>query len=88
MEIEKMKEHIDKDQWLPSYYESTQVYQFAYGNDLIDILLRPKKGEMILDLGCGTGQVTRMIAEKGAKVIGIDNSQKMIMITSSHAVQS
>jgi trans-aconitate 2-methyltransferase len=41
-------------------------------------LLAPQAGERILDLGCGTGQLTTEIAEAGAEVIGMDNSPQMI----------
>jgi len=44
-------------------------------NDLKNII----KGNIeVLDLGCGTGITTKYIAELGAKVTGIDISQKLI----------
>ena len=36
------------------------------------------KGKRILDLACGEGYNTRIIARKGAKVTGVDVSQEMI----------
>lgn len=41
-------------------------------------LLDPVAGERILDLGCGTGQLTAKIAESGASVVGLDRSAEMI----------
>ncbi|WP_457746952.1 class I SAM-dependent methyltransferase [Sulfurimonas sp.] len=41
-------------------------------------LLNPKKGEDILDLGCGDGSLAIEIKKYGAKVIGIDLSADMI----------
>ncbi len=41
-------------------------------------LLDPKPGERILDVGCGTGQLTRKIADRGAEVAGLDSSPEMI----------
>jgi len=53
-----------------------------------DLEQRPKAVEMlgniygkkVIDAGCGTGFVTRMIARKGARVTGIDISEKMLDI--------
>lgn len=33
---------------------------------------------ILLDLGCGTGKLTRIMAEKGFDMIGIDNSMEML----------
>lgn len=34
--------------------------------------------ELVVDLGCGTGVLTRMLAERGYNMIGIDNSYEML----------
>ena len=34
---------------------------------------------LVLDLGCGTGNVTARLAERGFDMIGIDNSEEMLM---------
>lgn len=41
-------------------------------------VLALKKGEKILDVGCGTGDLACQMADAGAKVVGIDSSEKMI----------
>lgn len=43
--------------------------------------LNISKGLSILDVGCGTGIFTRLIAQKGMNVTGVDESEKML----SHA---
>jgi len=41
-------------------------------------MLRARKGENILDAGCGAGFVSRLIARQGASVWGCDRSEAMI----------
>lgn len=38
------------------------------------------KEGILLDLGCGTGSVTELLAESGFDMIGIDNSEEMLEI--------
>ncbi len=64
-------------QWDAKFYETKHAVVFKAAADLVD-LLAPVAGERILDLGCGTGQLTAEIAKRGANVIGIDLSQDMI----------
>ena len=40
--------------------------------------LAPRPGNRILDVGCGEGTLTRKIVERGATVLGVDNSPEMI----------
>jgi trans-aconitate methyltransferase len=64
-------------QWDAPTYDSKHSFVWQYGTDVLELLAaRPK--ERILDLGCGTGHLTNKIAEAGAEVVGIDNSQAMI----------
>jgi 2-polyprenyl-3-methyl-5-hydroxy-6-metoxy-1,4-benzoquinol methylase len=37
-------------------------------------------GKRVLDAGCGEGRFTRMLAERGARVTGVDCSPKMIQL--------
>jgi len=61
----------------PRGYQDRHAYVFRFGEDLLE-LLAPKAGERILDLGCGTGQLTSAVAESGATVVGLDISQEML----------
>ncbi|MEO0332470.1 MAG: methyltransferase domain-containing protein, partial [Bacteroidota bacterium] len=58
-------------------YQQKHSFVYQYGSSLIDCLV-PKAGEKILDLGCGTGELTEQIAQLGAKVIGVDQSEEMV----------
>lgn len=40
--------------------------------------LSPRPGERILDLGCGTGELTAQIEAAGAAVVGLDADQAML----------
>ena len=72
-----------KNKWDTKLYEDKHAFVWEYGSNLIEILA-PKEGESILDLGCGTGQLTNQIAETGAEVVGIDNSSEMIAKASTN----
>src|SRR3984957_9762251 len=63
--------------WDATRYQARHSYVFVHGESLIE-LLAPRPGERILDLGCGSGQLTTKIAESGANVTGIDRSEEMI----------
>ncbi|HVF90471.1 MAG TPA: class I SAM-dependent methyltransferase [Blastocatellia bacterium] len=64
-------------QWDPSLYDGRHSFVWKYGAEVVE-LLSPQAGERVLDLGCGTGHLTNMIASSGAAVVGIDNSPSMI----------
>jgi trans-aconitate methyltransferase len=63
--------------WNARLYDDKHAFVFKYGEDLVD-LLAPLRGEKILDLGCGTGYLTNLIAGSGAMVSGVDKSVDMI----------
>ena len=48
---------------------------------------RIKKGQTILDLGCGTGALTLRAAQKGAKVKGIDINAQMLEIAQKQVIK-
>jgi trans-aconitate methyltransferase len=68
---------MTQDSWNTALYEQQHAFVWQYGESLLK-LLAPKAGERILDLGCGTGQLTEKIAKSGAFVHGIDSSLSMI----------
>lgn len=51
----------------------------GYESDLILRMLRPSRGEIVLDAGCGTGVFTTHICETGARVVGLELSRPMLV---------
>ncbi len=63
--------------WNPELYKNKHAFVFDYGESLIE-LLNPQKEERILDLGCGTGELTAKIGQSCPNIIGMDKSVEMI----------
>jgi SAM-dependent methyltransferase len=63
--------------WDAERYEGKHSYVWQFGAGLVDVLA-PREGEHILDIGCGTGQLTAEIAGRGAHVVGLDSSTNML----------
>lgn len=66
-----------EQRWDPELYQQQHSFVWEYGEDVLSVL-SPAPGERVLDIGCGTGQLTARIAERGAEVAGIDRSAGMI----------
>lgn len=63
--------------WKPKLYNEKHSFVYRYGENLIK-LLDPTQDQRILDLGCGSGQLTSKINEFAKETIGIDKSADMI----------
>jgi trans-aconitate methyltransferase len=53
--------------WDSTFYDDKHAFVTKYGEGVLE-LLAAKAGERILDIGCGTGHLTRRIADAGAEV--------------------
>jgi trans-aconitate methyltransferase len=63
--------------WDTELYEARHGFVWQFGEGVVEVL-NPQPGERILDLGCGTGQLTAKIAASGADVVGLDSSPEMV----------
>lgn len=66
-----------KFEWDPNLYNDKHDFVYKFGDEIVT-LLDPQKDETILDLGCGTGELTQKIATLCQQVVGVDNSLEMI----------
>lgn len=65
------------NKWDAALYDEKLAYVSNYGKGVVQ-LLEPQRGERILDIGCGTGDLTEEISRSGAKVTGLDPSEAML----------
>ena len=84
MDFKKTADFFDK--FASEYYESRVVLGGRLFNEYIEmpaiLSLIPQKisSKKALDIGCGIGVYSRVLAEKGAKVTAIDVSSKMLEV--------
>ena len=73
--------------WDAADYARVGAFVAELGGAALD-LLDPQPGERILDVGCGEGTLTKRIIERGATVLGIDNSPEMIAAARANGVDA
>ena len=80
---------VGKDEDMEAYSSFAEVYDIFQDNvpyeewcSYVTGLLREQGVErgLVLDLGCGTGSLTGLLAEAGYDMIGIDNSGEMLQM--------
>src|ERR1700730_519820 len=68
---------MSKQHWSAERYAATAHCVPTLGSPVV-VLLDPQPGEHILDLGCGDGVLTEMIAAAGASVVAVDAAPDMV----------
>lgn len=65
--------------WDPERYHQFQQERSAPFDDLVR-LIEPRRGMRVVDLGCGTGELTRRLAGMlpESEVVGVDSSAEML----------
>ena len=65
--------------WNPNIYNQFKAERYAPFYDVLSII-EIKPNLKVVDLGCGTGELTNMLAEKlpNATVLGVDSSTEML----------
>lgn len=71
--------------WNPDTYHKFQAERAAPFTDLLG-LVKVREGLRVVDLGCGTGELTAQLAEHlpGSQITGIDNSPQMLERAQKH----
>jgi SAM-dependent methyltransferase len=78
---------LSKQQWSAERYAATAHFVPTLGTPVVD-LLAPQPGEHILDLGCGDGVLTEMIAAAGASVVAVDAAPDMVAAAKSRGLDA
>jgi SAM-dependent methyltransferase len=78
---------VSTSKWDAADYARVGGFVADLGAAALD-LLDPKPDERILDIGCGEGTLTRRIIERGATVLGIDNSPEMIAAARANGIDA
>lgn len=88
--------NIDMDH-LDAYAGFAEVYDFfmkdipyeKWADYVTDILKENGISDgLVLELGCGTGTFTRLLAQKGYDMIGVDNSVEMLEVARNKTIEA
>jgi ubiquinone/menaquinone biosynthesis C-methylase UbiE len=67
------------DEWA-SLYDAQPTPATAAERSTFLSFVSPKKTDLILEIGCGTGRITIPLAKNCKQIIGVDFSDRMLVI--------
>ena len=73
--------------WDPKAYEQNGAFVHGLAGGVVE-WLAAQPGERILDLGCGDGVLSAVIAERGAEVVGVDASPEMVAAARARGIDA
>jgi SAM-dependent methyltransferase len=71
-------------EWGAGRYEVIAEQLLPAAEVVVDIA-DPVAGETFVDVGCGTGNAALLVAERGARVIGIDPAERLLEVAAAAA---
>ncbi len=77
----------DTDTYWSKYYEQDSDFLYVSSYTLSKVISHIKERTTALDIGCGTGQLTRELFHRGFQVTGIDISSTAINLAESNTTK-
>ena len=75
------------EDWRVQVGEAGDRNRFLNSDPVLWRLAGEVRGKRVLDAGCGTGYLTRQLADRGAEVVGVDFSPRMIEVARKHNLE-
>ncbi len=88
------KNHVSKEWndaaevWVDFVRQGKDYFRDELNNPAMFYLIGNVKNLTVLDVACGEGYNTRLLAKKGAKIVGIDSSRKLIEAAKSQETKN
>jgi SAM-dependent methyltransferase len=73
--------------WIRIIRERLDPYRTELTDDAVLNEVGPAEGRRILDAGCGEGYMSRLLAHRGASVVGIDSCQALVHAAQDHTTE-